>query len=483
MLDDYPKVKLVGQSLIIIVVSILVFILIYNDRIKKYVNDNWVDIRCNPLFMPLAGFAETVDGATYGDKVTTNFNKCMNTNLEGFMGKLLGPFMVIIGGIVKITKQIGKVLNSFRESLAVLRVMFQAFIGNTMDKLNNSYSVMIYLREKMKHIIKRQVAVMEIMKQLLKALPFLIYSLSRGPLPRFAVWFGKYLGVLIAVLVICLLCVFGSFFVSIFACPICLLCFTEDSIVGTGKYAKKIDDIKIGDNLDDNTVVTGRIVIKGDENHPFPVYKLTNDCILTGSHLVYKNGWKRVKDLGIPVEYINSNLVCLITNTHIIPTKKYLCMDYIETSNPSVLCRQMDTVKQYLNYKSMNTRVKIEKDRPICYAGFSCKTINELTKNEDNEIYGWIEIEDDNVEWYSYEGMILTGNQLIFENGEWIRVYESINGKRVIYNSNRVYNVISINGSIVCNGNLMRDFMETHNEDVQEELLRQLDKYHQEKSI
>jgi hypothetical protein len=158
-------------------------------------------------------------------------------------------------------------------------------------------------------------------------------------------------------------------------------------------------------------------------------------------------------------------------------------MDYIETSNPSVLCRQMDTVKQYLNYKSMNTRVKIEKDRPICYAGFSCKTINELTKNEDNEIYGWIEIEDDNVEWYSYEGMILTGNQLIFENGEWIRVYESINGKRVIYNSNRVYNVISINGSIVCNGNLMRDFMETHNEDVQEELLRQLDKYHQEKSI
>jgi hypothetical protein len=29
----------------------------------------------------------------------------------------------------------------------------------------------------------------------------------------------------------------------------------------------------------------------------------------------------------------------------------------------------------------------------------------------------------------------------------------------------------------------MRDFMETHNEEVQEELLRQLDKYHQEKSI
>jgi hypothetical protein len=361
--------------------------------------------------------------------------------------------------------------------------MFKAFIGNTMDKLNNSYAVLIYLREKMKHIIKRQVAVMEIMKQMLKALPFLIYSLSRGPLPRFAVWFGKYLGVLIAVLIICLLCVFGGFFVQIFACPICAICFTEDSIVGTGKYAKKIEDIIIGDKLDDKTIVTGRIFIKRDDNYPFPMYKLDKDCILTGSHLVYKNGWKRVKDLGIKMEYINTNLVCLITNDHTIPTNKYIFKDYIETSNPNVLFRQMDTVKQYLNYKNMNTKVKIERERPICSAGFSYNTMNDLINNEDNEIYGWIEIVDDNVEWYNYEGMTLTGNQLIFENGEWKRVYESINGQKIEYDSTHIYNVISINGSIVCNGNLMRDFMETHNEDIQEELLRQLDKYHQEKSI
>jgi hypothetical protein len=109
--------------------------------------------------------------------------------------------------------------------------------------------------------------------------------------------------------------------------------------------------------------------------------------------------------------------------------------------------------------------------------------MNDLINNEDNEIYGWIEIVDDNVEWYNYEGMTLTGNQLIFENGEWKRVYESINGQKIEYDSTHIYNVISINGSIVCNGNLMRDFMETHNEDIQEELLRQLDKYHQEKSI
>jgi hypothetical protein len=482
MLDDYPKVKLATQSLIIIVLSILVFILIYNDRIKKYVNDNWVEKRCNPLMFPLAGLSETTDGNTYSEKVTTNFNKCMNTELQGSMSNLLGPFMVAINGIIKIVQQINKSLNTFREALTAIRVMFQAFIGNTMDKLSNSYAVMVYLREKMKHIIKRQVAIIEIIKQFLAAFPFLIYSLSRGPLPRFAVWFGKYLGVLIAVLVICLLCAFGGFFVQIFACPICLLCFSEDSLVGVGKYEKQISDIQIGDKLDDDTIVTGKIYIKGDNINGYPMYKVDTNCILTGSHMIYKNGWKRVKDLGIKAENMNCNIVCLITNNNMIPTNKYIFKDYLETQSPNILCRQMDTVKQYLNYKDIDTRPKIDRNRPLCQSGFSKEVINEIINNENNEIYGWIEIDDENVEWYEYEGMIMTGNQLVFDDGKWYRVYENKNSKRVEYRG-RIYNVISINGSIVCNGVIMRDFMETHNEEVQEELLRQLDKYHQEKSI
>jgi hypothetical protein len=483
MLDDYPKVKLVGQSLIIIVVSILVFILVYNDRIKKYVNDNWNEIKYNPIFIPLAGFADSVDGDTYGDKVQTTFNKYMNVNLGGVMNKLLAPFMLLIEGIIKIIKNIGKVLNTFREAIAVLRVMFQAFIGNTIDKLSNSYGTMVYLREKMKHIIKRQVAMMEILKQFLAAIPFLIYSLSRGPLPRFAIWIGQYLGLLIGILIVCLLCAFGDFFTRIFACPICAICFSEDSIVGYGKYNKKIGDIKIGDKLDDNTIVTGKIYIKGTENNPFAMYKLDDNCILTGSHLVYKNGWKRVKDLGIKMEYIHTNLVCLITNNNIIPTNKYIFKDYMETNDEHIICRQMDTVKQYLNYRNIETRVKVDSERPLCNAGFDYNTMKELINNENNEIYGWIEIEDNNIVWYKYDDMILSANQLIYENGKWMRVYESINGVKIDNDSNKLYNVISINGSIVCNGNIMRDFMETHNEDVQEELLRQLDKYHQQKSI
>ena len=477
MLDDYPKVKLVGQSLIIVVIIILVFILIYNDRIKKYVNENWTELRCNPFMMPFVGYANAAEGNTYSEKVSTNFNKCMNTNLDGTLNSLSGPFMVSIAGIIKMASVVGDTLNSFREGLGALRVMFQAFIGNTIDKLSNSYATMIYLREKMKHIVKRQVAIMEIMKQFLAALPFLIYSLSRGPLPRFAIWLTTYMGVVIAILVVCLLCVFGSFFAGIFACPICLVCFKEDSIVGVDKYEKRINEIKIGDKLDNNTIVTGRIYIKGDKQYPFPMYKVDNNCVLTGSHMVYKNGWKRVKDLGIKVEYMNCNIICLITNNNTIPTKTYMYKDYLETRDPNILCRQMDTVKQYLNYKDMNATAKVDNNRPLCSAGFSRDTMNDIINNENNEIYGYIDINDDNVEWYEYEGMIMTANQLVFDDDKWYRVYENKRSKKVNYEG-LIYNVVSVNGSIVCNGVIMRDFMETHNEDVSDELLRQLDKYH-----
>jgi hypothetical protein len=153
MLDDYPKIKLVGVSFIVIVVTILVFILVYQSKIRSYLNKNWVELRCNPWVIPLAGFADTAEGNSYTDKVNTNFNKCMNTTLQGTFPELLKPFMTLMSGIVDGLKRIGINLNSLREVISSIRTLFQAFIGNTLDKLSNSYVALIYLREKMKNIV------------------------------------------------------------------------------------------------------------------------------------------------------------------------------------------------------------------------------------------------------------------------------------------------------------------------------------------
>jgi hypothetical protein len=478
MLDDYPKIKLVGVSFIVIVVTILVFILVYQHKIRGYLNKNWVELRCNPWVMALAGFADTAEGNSYMEKVNSNFNKCMNVTLQGTFSELLKPFMTLMTGIVDGLKKIGNVLNSCREVISSTRTLFQAFVGNTTDKLSNSYAALIYLREKMKSIIKRQVAIMEILQQFLKAFPFLFYSLANGPLPRFARWFMRYIGLTIAVIAICILCLFGKIFVSLFACPICALCFTEDSIVGLGEYKKAIVDINIGDNLDENTIVTGKIFIKGCDNYPYHIYTLNNVCKVTGSHAVYiNNKWTRVDKLGIESVKQNCNLVCLITNNNLIPTEEYLFKDYMETDEEALTIQQQDKIKDFLNYKT-NSPKKININRPKSVQGFSYDTVKKIILNEDNMVYGYITIKDDNVEWYDYDNMIVTGNQLVYEEGQWIRVYESYKSKKIENEEKLVYNVICIEGILKLNGILLRDFLETHNEEIQYELLKELDNYH-----
>ena len=73
----------------------------------------------------------------------------------------------------------------------------------------NSYSA-IYFQEKLKLLIKKQSAMFEVLMQFTKTLPLLMYSFSRGPIPRFGLWLAKYVGAMIAVIVICLACIFGG---------------------------------------------------------------------------------------------------------------------------------------------------------------------------------------------------------------------------------------------------------------------------------
>lgn len=479
MLDDYPKTKLVGLSLIVIVVTILVFIFVYENRIRDYLNKNWKEIRCNPIIMPLAGLADSVEGKDYMDKVTSNFNNCTSTVLQGTLGELMKPFLTLVGGIFSGLKKISNGLNSFREVLSSVRTLFQAFVGNITDKLSNSYAAMIYLREKMKTIIKRQVAIMEILNQFLTALPFLFYSLAKGPLPRFGLWLMQYIGILIAIIVICLLCATGGFFVSLFACPICALCFTENSIVGTGNYRKSINEIIIGDKLDDFTYVTGKILISGFNNNSLDVYRINNECALTGGHSVkIEDRWCRMNNLNIEPEKYKGNLICLITNNNTIPTDKYLFKDYLETNDEMIIYRQLDTIKNHLNYETNSPKHFNNIERTTTTQGFSYQTLKKIIENEDNIIFGFITIEDPDVEWYDYNGLILTANQLVYENNKWIRVYESAISKLIYDESIYIYNVISIDGILNIDGLQLRDFLETHNEDIQRELLRQLDNYH-----
>ena len=67
-------------------------------------------------------------------------------------------------------------------------------------------------------------------------------------------------------------------------------------------------------------------------------------------------------------------------------------------------------------------------------------------------IYGGVKIEDNSIKWYDYDGVILSGNTLIFDDivGQWIRVYESTKST-FIDKQFKLYNLITSDNIIPVN--------------------------------
>lgn len=385
--EHYEKIKpflrLVLQLLGYSIVTIIVMAVLYQDKIQQYLDENWNAIRCEPYVIPFAGFSTVADGETYGEKVNKNFQHCTGTHIKTAFPSLFEPFIAFLAIIKSSLAQVSGSINTFRKALTTIRIMFAALVKNTVEKLANSYAVSIFLQEKMKNIVKRQAAVVEVMRQFLVAFPFMMESLMYGPIPRFATWLSRYMGMLISSIIICLLCTFGGPFVSMFACPMCAICFTPSSIVGSGSYRKQIQHCDIGNYLDKSTYITGIIYFGSTSiatetgtvvehlqtlyplHHPDdqgrygkPItYINPSDAFtpavsassathtwVTGSHAIFdsdRNVWTRVAEWAnhrkIKPAIAYEPLVCLVTSNHTIPVGDHTCKDYEETGNTSVL--------------------------------------------------------------------------------------------------------------------------------------------------
>merc|ERR1711871_991226 len=172
-----------------------------------YLNDNFRQVRCYPHIIPVAGLSKSAPGNNFFDKTFRNFSSCGTTFIQKFLALFMVPLMMLIKGITKGIQSIKNIIDKFRNMASVLRNMFAALVENTAKRMQNSYGAVIYLQEKMKNLIKRQSAMIEIVKHFLGTLPLLLYSFSYGPIPRFAYWLTSYLVILIIVLVFYLLLV------------------------------------------------------------------------------------------------------------------------------------------------------------------------------------------------------------------------------------------------------------------------------------
>jgi len=488
MVDFTNKQWAIIYILCFVAVFGVIFIRMYSKNIKKYLDENWRDVRCYPIVLPVAGLSDKAPGKNFFDKTAKNFNMCASTFLQKFLALFTAPLMALITGIVKGIGSVKSIIDRFRNMASVLRNMFAALVENTAKRMANSYGATIYLQEKLKILMKKQSAMFEIMKHFSASMPLLLYSFSHGPVPRFENWLLSYIVILIVFVIICVACLIGGPFVKLFMCPICALCFEENTQIDLedGK-TKTIKELKVGDKIK-GAKVTG--ILKAIHNN-WILYKY-KDIIVSGDHLIYEDGkWDRIQNkYGAERIYSDCPVICLITDSNNLYVKGNKFRDYSE-------CNDQD-INQIIDYavakkcNGDNFYVKTDDDFKHGYwwvfegdtlvkIGDEIKKISEIVDNDlsDDNIFGGVRLMDDEMKIFDFNGIKVSGNTLYYnqEHNIWERIFQGkaklldnyeIEGK-IFYSLityNNIMNVIDRDGNVV----KFRDFVENGDQELNDKI-------------
>jgi len=274
-------------TLVALIAASYAFALGQVDHIKK----NWVQYRCNPIYMPVAGMV--------GDDVLSNFTKCTMKGFHDYAGFVVDPIMGQFSLVNDTISEIGSTMNSMRSMFSGVRGGFLGIVGSVFGKIHNLMSQTQYTVIRMRTVLSRIVGVMY-------SLVYIFYS---GMQSGSSVWNGPIGGTMR------------------------FLCFDENTIIQTFQGMKPMKDVKIGDRLAGNlSVVTSVYSLDGTG---IPIYSL-GGILVTGSHKVrYKNKYILVKDH--PSAKLQKNgvkrLACLNTSSHRISIKNFEFLDFVESDD------------------------------------------------------------------------------------------------------------------------------------------------------
>jgi hypothetical protein len=257
----------------------------------SHLKKNWVQYRCNPIYMPMAGMV--------GDDVVSNFTKCTMKGFHDYAGFIMDPLMAEFSIVNDTLGEVTSTMSSMRSMFSGVRGGFLGIVGSVFGKIQNMMSQTQYIVIRMRTLMSRVVGIMF-------SFVYIFYggmqsgqSLVNGPV-------GKTMS---------------------------FLCFDPDTVVETTKGPKPMSDIVIGDRLlPDMALVTSIYTLLGNDVEMYSI----NDVIVTGSHKVkHKNNFIRVDKHPDAKKTTKTckTLSCINTTTHKIKIKNTEFLDFDESDD------------------------------------------------------------------------------------------------------------------------------------------------------
>jgi len=285
-----------------ILIFIIFFILICSslftaglDNIKK----DWNKYRCNPMFMPLAGY--------FGQDAMANFVYCVGGIQKGLMNVFTDPLYFNINLLGDIANNIS---NNINKGLSII---------GKLDKFTSmvSFSIFDMLRNVVIEFQKILINIQDLFKKLVGVLVVIVRMTEGAAMSGSSIWRGP----------------IGKTLREV--------CFHSDTPIelDNGNIVS-IKDIKHGDQLKHNVEVLGTLRLKGNPSNTF--FKLWSedlqqDILVTGTHKILPNNEKdsfdnfiKVEDyqLSKPTNKYSETLYCLITSTNRIHIGEYTFWDW-----------------------------------------------------------------------------------------------------------------------------------------------------------
>lgn len=439
-------------------------------QVRKEVADDWTNQRCNPKYLPFAGYITHPEGITAFDYTNENFQYCVQNILTNVTGYALQPIQYMINSLQQMFQVIGNSIQKIREFLDLLRQNVKKVAEDVLHRILN---VMVPLQTVL-------IALMDTFQKIQGVMTAGLYTML-GSYYTLQSLMGAILELIIKLLVVLVVIIVGlwvmpftwpaaaassAVFLSI-AVPLSIIvifmtevlhiktskipklrCFDKNTllIMKDGSY-KKIIDIQPGDMLENNVMVTATMKVEASNLRMFMI----NNITVSESHVVkYGDNWIHVKDHPDAVEldietYKEPYLYCLNTSSKEIIINDVVFTDWDEIYDESLnkvihnipqnlFCRnkkdQKENIHKYLDKG-------FDSDTNVYLLDNTRKPIKDINVGDvlstKGVVYGIVEIEnncilgnntENNIETKMYH--LLVSNKCFEIDGIIIRDYNDI---------------------------------------------------------
>jgi hypothetical protein len=344
----------VWATVILCIVFIITIGYYHSNNVLEVVRADWPNQRCNPLYMPFAGYINKPTNQTNLEFTMDNFGSCVHSMLSYVTNIAVQPIQYAMSALNKACYELVKSFNEFRDlikhlrdkyktifiqifsSVAEIVVTFMGFVINLKDilakiqgiltaSLYSIFGAYLTMQSLFLSIINFITAILRIIQRIifvfigisedLDEIPIIGYMLSIPPmllaLPVVLAMTAIYIPMLLFQMGLS-----RAMGLSTPMLPGIPSCFAGDtSIKLAGKNgSKKIKDIVIGDVLENGAKVTAVLKLAAADQD---VYNL-NGVLVSGEHrILLGKSWLNVKDhpasIHVP-EFNEPFLYCLNTD-------------------------------------------------------------------------------------------------------------------------------------------------------------------------